>query len=214
MRIVDLTYTLENTMLVWPGNLRPRFHWHKRSSSEPANVTVMEMNAHTGTHVDAPLHFLADGETVDRLPLDHFWGKARLFRFREKPRGQAIPLSAALDSGFSLGDAKIFVMDTGIEALAETKDYNLCFPYPSIELLDWLLERGMRTYMTNATGLDLPAPDDPSPVHKHLFRRGVPVVENLRNLGELPEGKDFTICAMPLKLGEREGSPCRAAAMV
>jgi kynurenine formamidase len=50
--------------------------------------------------------------------------------------------------------------------------------------------------------------------HKFLFERGIPIIENLKNLRELPVNANFTVCAMPLLLYAREGSPCRAAAMI
>lgn len=214
MRIIDLTYTLDDTMLVWPLNQRPVYQWLKRANSDAANVTRLDMNAHTGTHVDAPLHFLMGGMSLEKLPLDYFWGKARLFRSKEKPHGQEITLQTVLDSGFGMGDAKIFVLETGIQILAEQRDYNYLFPVPGHDLLDWLLAQGVTTFMTDATAIDFPAEADDSPRHKKWFAKGFPVVENLKNLAELPENEDFTICAMPLKMPGREGSPCRAAAWV
>lgn len=214
MRIIDLTYDLDDKMVVWPGNQRPVYEWLKRGNSDACNVTRLDMNAHTGTHVDAPLHFLMDGDPLDKIPLDRFWGKARLFRFREPPKGQEVSLKTVLDSGFSMGDASIFVLETGIEVLAEQRDYNFLFPIPGFDLLDWLIESGVKTFMTDATAIDVPAEAASSPRHRRLFAKGMPVVENLKNLRELPENADFTICAMPLKMPGREGSPCRAAAWV
>ena len=69
-KIVDLTYPLNPDMLVWPENPRPVYEWIERSNTGSANVTYMSMCAHTGTHVDSPLHFVDGGETIDRLPLD------------------------------------------------------------------------------------------------------------------------------------------------
>lgn len=212
MRIVDLSYLLTDDMIVWPDNQRPIYQWLRRGDSDFCNVTRFDMVVHTGTHVDSPLHFLMEGETVDRLALDCFWGKARLFRFREEPAGQEVSLEAVRASGFTFGDAKIFVMHTGIDSLAGQRDYNYKYPVPSHDLIDWLLEQGMIAYMTDATAVDTPEENAMSPRHKRIFRKGLPVVENLAHLGEIPENADFEIVAMPLRLAGREGSPCRAAA--
>ncbi|MDR1536312.1 MAG: cyclase family protein [Planctomycetota bacterium] len=214
MKIIDLTYDVFDRMVVWPGNQRPIFQWKCRANSEHVNVTRLDMEAHTGTHVDSPHHFLMDGQTVDRIGLEHFWGKARLFRGRAKPNGQEITLKEVADSGFSPGGAGIFVMDTGISIYAEQRDYNYLYPVPSLELLDWLVRQGVIAYMTDATAIDKPEESRDSPRHKRFFSHGFPVVENLRNLDLIPENRDFIICAMPLKLRDREGSPCRAAAMI
>ena len=60
-RIVDLTYTVSSEMLVYPGTERPTFQWIGRVNSEGYNLTRMTMLVHTGTHVDAPKHFLDQG---------------------------------------------------------------------------------------------------------------------------------------------------------
>lgn len=210
-RILDLSYPLSPEMVVWPGNRRPVYEWLERLETGAANVTYMSLCVHTGTHVDSPLHFSTEGVTIDRLPLDHFWGQARLFVLPNRYENYEIPKSAVSETDFEFGDATIFILSTGIEACAEKQDYNLRFPYPSIELLEWLLEQGMRCYMTDATSID-PYGDPISSRHRYLFSQGCPIVENLRNLNYLPINKSFTLCAMPLALSGREGSPCRAAA--
>lgn len=212
--IVDLSYPLRQSMVVWPGEGRPVFEWKARANAEGCNVSYIRMPAHTGTHVDAPLHFLAEGEPLEALPLENFWGKARMFKFGELPAGQEIPLDAVKNGDFSLGDASIFVMQTEIERFTETRDYNLKFPVPSAELLEWLITQGMKTYMTNAPSVDRFAESDECPRHKLLFENSIPIVENLKNLIKLPINTDFTICAMPLLMMGREGSPCRAAAII
>jgi kynurenine formamidase len=213
MRIVDLTYTLSEHMLVLPGNPRPVFEWIKRDNSDSYNSTYIRIGAHTGTHCDAPLHFIPEGQTIDSVDLNRFWGLARLYRVKEKPHNQEITLKQVLDSGFELGQAKIFVLDSGIAAYAEQRDYNYIYAVPGQDLLDWLIDQGAVSFMTDITNIDLPT-ESKSLRHKKLLGKGIPIVENLRNLDQVPENKTFTICAMPLKLDKREGSPCRAAAWI
>lgn len=212
MRIIDLTYTVADTMVVWPGNQRPIFEWKSRVNSDNCNATIMSVNCHTGTHVDSPLHFVPGAQTVDKVPLERFFGKARLFRFREPPNGQKVTLKMVKDSRFAMDDAEIFVLDTGISVFAETRDYNFKFPVPDFDLLEWLIASGVKSFMTDATAIDFPTEADASPRHVLWFKSGYPVVENLKNLDQLPENKTFIVSAMPLKLDGREGSPCRAAA--
>jgi kynurenine formamidase len=212
-KIVDLTYPLKSDMLVWPGNPRPVYEWIERANTGSANVTYLRMCAHTGTHVDAPLHFIDGGDSLDKVSLDRFWGKARMFTVEDSMEGWEIPRSAVEGSGFSLGDATIFILRTKIERYAEVRQYNLEYAYPSIDLLGWLLSQGMTCYMTDATSID-PYSDKESLRHHCVLERGCPVVENLRNLALLPtdKAKSFVVSAMPLALPGREGSPCRAAA--
>ena len=211
--IIDLSYPLKPEMLVWPDSDRPVYEWKSRLNSEGWNETYIRMSAHTGTHVDAPLHLNQDGKPLEDLQLNNFWGNARLFRVNDIPNNQDIALEMLQNSSFRLEDAKIFIMQTGIERFSETREYNYRYPIPSIELLEWLAQNGMITYMTDASSVDR-ANDIEMRNHRFLFEHGIPIIENLRNLSKLPENTSFTVCAMPLLLHGREGSPCRAAAMI
>jgi kynurenine formamidase len=211
--IIDLSYPLKPEMLVWPNSDRPVYEWKRRINSEGWSETYIRMSTHTGTHVDAPLHLDQEGKPLEEMQLENFWGIARLFRMSDMPNNQDITLEDVQRSGFSLDGAKIFIMQTGIEHFAENQDYNYKYPIPSIELLDWLVQNGMNSYMTDATSVDR-ADDIEMKNHKFLFEHGTPIVENLKNLSKLPVNTNFTVCAMPLLLHGREASPCRAAAMI
>jgi kynurenine formamidase len=211
-RIVDLSYPVSSDMLIYPGTERPAFQWLGRANSEGYNLTRMTMLVHTGTHVDAPLHFFDGVPSIDEIPLDAFFGVARLFRYAHSPAGQEITLQDVVDSGLRLQEDEIFVLATGIENYAEQREYNYLFPYPSEDLAQWLVERKIKAYMTDATAVD-PFGSPDSPIHHIILGAGIPIVENLRNLAELPENRPFIISALPLKLRGREGSPCRAVAL-
>jgi len=189
------------------------YEWKSRINSEGWNETYIRMSTHTGTHIDAPLHIIQEGEPLEDLQLSRFWGKARLFKISEPPNNQDITLEMLHNSNFQLNGAEIFVMQTGIEQFAETREYNYTYPIPSIDLLEWLVKNGMSSYMTDAASVDR-SNDREMRNHVFLLGRGIPIVENLKNLSKLPVNEDFTICAMPLLLSSREGSPCRAAAMI
>jgi arylformamidase len=212
IRIVDLSYTVSSEMLVYPGTERPTFQWIGRLNSEGYNLTRMRMLVHTGTHVDAPKHFLDQVKCIDEMPLESFIGPCKMFRYENKPNNQEIDLNTVLKSGFDLSEGDIFLISTGIAAYTETQDYNFLYPYPSDELLEWLIDKNIKAYMTDATSVD-PVDAKNSPRHKMLLRAGIPIVENLCNLNELPINKHFIVSALPLKLGGREGSPCRAIAL-
>ncbi len=212
-RIVDLSYTISSDMLVYPHTERPSCQWVGRVNSEGYNLTRITMSVHTGTHVDAPKHFLDGVPCIDQIPLEKFFGTCRLFRAGEGPTRRAITLDEVRSSGFDLHEHDIFVLATGIEAFAEKGEYNTLYPFPSKDLILWLIEKKISAYMTDATSVD-PVEAADSPNHHLILGAGIPIVENLRNLTELPTGKPFTICALPLKLGGREGAPCRAVALL
>jgi len=211
-RIIDLSYTISNDMLVYPDTEQPSFQWIKRVNSEGVNLTRITMLVHTGTHVDAPKHFLDNVPCIEEISLDSFFGPCKLFRYSNKPANQEITLEEVQRSGFNLNQEDIFLLATGIEAFAETREYNYLYPFPSEKLIRWLISKKIKAYMTDATSVD-PVGAEGSPKHHLLLGAGIPIVENLCNLSQLPEEKPFIIFALPLKLGGREGAPCRAVAL-
>jgi kynurenine formamidase len=211
--IVDLTYPIESEMLVNTGLRRPVFEWLMRINSEGLNVTKMDMIVHSGTHIDAPYHAIADGQTIDEIPPRRFFGRAKLFRASNAKYSSEIKLEDVEKSGFSIDKNTIFVLETGIEKYSNTKEYNLKYSVPSMELVDWLIEKGISAFMTDITNIDFPDECD-FKRHKLLLGANIPIVENLRNLSRIPFNEEFIICALPLPLKGREGSPCRAVAIM
>lgn len=212
-RIVDLSYPVSSDMLIYPNTERPIFQWLGRVNSEGYNLTKMTMLVHTGTHVDAPTHFLENVQSIDEIPLDAFFGVSRLYRYPHLPTGQVITLDEVIESGFQLNEGDIFVLSTGIENYAEKREYNYMFPYPTEEFAKWLVSKKIKAYMTDATAVD-PVGSEGSPIHHIILGAGIPIVENLCNLAKLPTKKPFIISTLPLKLKGREGSPCRAIAIL
>ncbi len=212
IKIIDLSYPLRSDMMVYPGTERPVYQWLGKVNSEGYNLTRMSMVVHTGTHVDAPSHFIENGSTLDEIPLDRFLGTAKLYRYTKMPTGQEITLDDVNSSGFELEENQIFVLATGIEKYAETARYNEHFPVPADDLLNFLIDKKIKAYMTDATAVDA-VNSETDAKHKQLLGAEIPIVENLRNLHQLPENSPFLISALPLYLSGREGSPCRAVAI-
>lgn len=212
-KIIDLSHTLSSDMLVYPGTERPVFQWLGRANSEGFNLTRFTMLTHTGTHIDAPKHFLDDVICIDEIPLNKLFGKACIFRNNKKLKGQEISLEEIIASGFQLEENQIFIMETGIEKYAETKQYNEIFPYPSKEVIEWLISKKIKAYMTDATTVD-PVGTKDSLNHHLLLGADIPIVENLKNLYLIPKDKEFFISALPIKLKGRDGAPCRAVALI
>ena len=155
---------------------------------------------------------ILDVATIDTLALDRLFGTAVMFKYKQPPLSQEITLQDLESDEFEVEAHSIFVMHTGIEEFAETRDYNYHFPVPSNELLNYLVDKKIKAYMTDATSLDTVA-SGVNDKHLILLKAGIPIVENLMNLYLLPESKPFLISALPLKLAGREGAPCRAIAI-
>lgn len=209
--LIDLSYPMTDDMMVYPGDSRPVFEWIGRVNSEGFNGTKLTMHLHTGTHIDAPFHQLENGEPIDRLPLDRFIGRAVLFRFREEPQSQEIPLEAVAAAGLPIREGDIFILDTGIARYAETKKYYTEFPVPSDALCEWLVKKKIGVLASDVSTIDRIG--EGVGKHRILLRAGIPLVENLCHLERLPEGKPFTMFLLPIHLPGREAAMCRAAAL-
>jgi kynurenine formamidase len=215
--IIDLSGLVSPSMAVFPGDPAPRFRRLKRIGSDGFNLSGVDIGVHGGTHVDAHLHVVEGGASVDGVELDRLWGRARLARLKGPPTDREIPLPEALDCGLDLAAIRagigIVVVDTGLSLLGDAAGAAAVFPHPSLELLDALLEAGIRSYMTDAPSVD-PVDSESLPRHRRLLGGGVPIVENLRNLSAISLNGPFTIVALPIKLDQLEAAPCRAAAWV
>jgi kynurenine formamidase len=168
----------------------------------------LEFGCHVGTHIDAPLHFLAGEPGVDRLSLDRFVGKGVVIR---AGNGES-PLVLGLEvcSGIDLAPLDFVLFDTGWDRHWGTERYYREWSYLSLELAEMLAGAGLK-----GVGLDTPSldPFGGQDAHDICARTGMINIENLANLGALPR-EGFTLLVMPLKLEGTEASPVRAVAMV
>jgi len=162
------------------------------------------MGCHTGTHIDLPLHFKAGEPALEDYPLARCFGRARVFTV---PQGRIT--ATALD-GIDLSDLDFVLLRTGWERHWGTPRYYRDWPWLDPGLADLLACAGLC-----GVGLDSPSVDqlDVHASHEKLAAAGLINVENLANLGRLPD-ESFLFVAMPLKLEGAEASPVRAVALI
>jgi kynurenine formamidase len=217
-RKVDLTYLLHNGMMTYPTHYHPfteivqlgRFGIEERESRR------VTLGTHTGTHCDAPRHFVPGGETVENLDLDVLIGPAFVVDF-----SHAAPLQMFDVDDFTtqLGDRQPerIVMHFGWDKHWGNlqKFYNEN-PYISDAAAQWMVDNGVRLL-----AMDTPMPDSPkhgrgtdndSPCHRILLGNGVVLVEYLCNLGALTR-PDIELIVLPLKIKDGDGSPVRCVAI-
>lgn len=218
MKIIDLTCKIHEDMPVFPGDPAVSFKPVCTFEQNGCRVTELCMGSHTGTHIDAPRHFLEDGDStaVTEIPLDSLVGEAVCVRaeLRHVPGEQhpVMDLSDEVKALIRPGDRVI--LSTGWEAKAGTPAFFHEYPIFAKELLTFLLGKEIRMI-----GIDLPTvesssdPKDSSAMHKIILARGIIPVEGLVNLSELI-GRRFFFSAAPLSLKDGDGSPVRAYAMM
>lgn len=214
MTLIDLSRTIRTGMTRVPGlpevEVRPLL---QIASGHHVNVAELRLATHAGTHVDAPAHFLADGPTIDRLPLERFRGRGVLVSVHREA-GEAIP--AADLAGVEIRPGDVVLLHTGWDACFDSPAYQT-HPFLDEAAARLLVERGAAMVGVDCLNVEMPPAMRPEgftfPVHRTLLGAGVLVIENLTNLGAL-RGHTFRVQAFPLRVDNGDGAPARVVAEV
>jgi len=200
-RIYDVTYSVSEKLPVWPGD--PPIAVERTaeiSKGHPANLTRITMGSHTGTHVDAPAHFIDGGATVDRIPIGRFIGKARVVRV-DGPSIRATEIRR-LDLA---GVTKVLFRTRNSRKLRRRRfDQGYVAVAPSGARR--LVEKGIDLVGVDYLSVE-PFANRRFETHKILLGAGVVVVEGL-DLAKVPEG-DYELLCFPLLLKGGDGAPAR-----
>jgi arylformamidase len=211
-RFVDLTHLLENNQPGYPGDPALRIRPFHTIAVSGYNVAEITASTHQGTHLDAPHHFFEDGTTVDRIPLDRFFGEAELVDFAP---GSALAPHSVI--GVAMLEAHAGAFAPGVRVLCRTgwdrrwgqAGFFTDHPSLTIEAARWIAARRIALL-----GLDMPSPSAQEfDVHRILLGPDarIVIVESLANLDQLPPR--FTLTCYPLRLAGGDGSPIRAVAI-
>ncbi len=203
----DVTVPITERMPVWPGDPQVKVEWLARTDRGDAlNLSRLSLSSHTGTHVDAPSHFVHQGLTVDRLPLDLFIGPAFVAEMAGL-EGRAIRAEDLAALSLPQGTVRL-LLKTGNSCFWQGRESSFRADYVHLtpEAARWLVEHGIRLIGVDYLSVEaLDAADHR--VHHTLLGAGVLVVEGL-DLSEVPAGPCHLVC-LPLKVEGGEGAPAR-----
>lgn len=214
-RIVDLSRPLDAGTPVYPGDPPVRFSPHARVERDGFNLLRVEMGSQSGTHADAPFHFLEGGARIDEVDPTLFVGPGVVVDVRHRGEREAITAVDVEPWRAQLVPGVVVVLWTGWSERYGTAAY-LDHPYLGEDACRVLLDAGVRTI-----GLDTPSidetPDDEHPgagfgCHLLVAGAGGIVVENLARLEEIDFAEPF-FSLLPLRLTGADGAPVRAVAM-
>lgn len=184
-------------------------------AEDGVNVTHASFAVHTGTHVDAPSHFLADGESITDIPLDRFVGRGLLVTVERGPR-EEIPVADLAPALTKAGPETMLCLRTGWDTKFTEAEVYRQYPYLSLDAAKALVEAGIKMIALDTPSPDLPEGGRPPgfdwPVHRILMRGGVLVTEQLSGLGQLAGVSEFRLSAMPIALTGSDGAPARVVA--
>ncbi len=205
MTIYDISLPISEVLPVWPGDPPVHItHSSRLDLGDEATVSRLNFGAHTGTHVDAPAHFVAGGTGVDRLDLDLLVGPAMVVHVLEASTISA-DLLESLDIPPRTERVLFRTRNTELWARHST-EFDKEFVAITEDGARWLVSRGVR--LVGVDYLSVAPFRDPVPTHQTLLRAGMIVVEGL-DLGQVAQGRYQFIC-LPLKLAGGDGAPARA----
>lgn len=205
MPIIDITLTITNDLVTWPDGPRVEMVQFSRiADGARSNNTKLSMGAHTGTHVDAPAHFVLGGSTVEAMDLNVLIGPALVV---EVPDADEITPDVLDGLAIPAGTQRL-LFRTRNSALwtRHEPDFRTDYVAVSGSAARWLVEHGVR--LVGVDYLSVAPWNDLLTCHDVLLGAGVVVVEGLA-LDGVPAGEYQLIC-LPTKLGGSDGAPARA----
>lgn len=226
MPIYDLTLPISPRLAVWPGD--PPVEIVREmdiAQGDPFNLTRLNISAHTGTHMDAPRHFIPTGAAIDQLPLDRLMGPAWVAEVGEGKDGKAgeedrkdrktwdaggrLVTAAVLDGlDIPAGVTRLLLKTANSRWWVGplTPAFHQDFVALDASAAAWLVERGVE--LVGIDYLSIERGDDESfPVHTALLGAGIVILEGL-NLHAVAPGA-YHLIALPLKLADADGAPAR-----
>ncbi len=213
MESIDLTLEISNKLPSFPGSPRPQFISWADKKSDGYNLELIFLSSHSGTHIDAPFHFIDKGFTIDKIPLKRLVSDAVLCRLKKGP-GESITKKDILDfearrGKIKSGDSVIF--ETGWYHNLTQKDYFTKNPGLSESAAKYLVQCKIGLVGIDSPNID-PGKDSKFSAHHILLKKGILILENLCNLEKIKKSR-FKLIVLPLKLKGATGSPVRAIAL-
>ena len=220
MRLIDLTIPWGPEVEPVPNNPRIFYmpiYQHELHGFSTAYATF---SIHTGTHIDAPYHFIKDGLTMEQVPLEWLNGPAVLLDLRTVARPkQALTvemLRAAAGDPTELRDRRVVLWSGWAEERWNSPTFYGDNPYLANEAAQWLVDAGARALAVDFAvdgGPPKPPGQPKYPVHVITLGANVCLIENLINLNQIGK-RHFTLIAMPVPVKGGNGGPARVAAWV
>ena len=202
MSFHDISLKLTGETIRWvtapPFELEER---RRMSKGDPNNSSALNMSVHSGTHIDAPFHFVADGNTIDQLPVERFIGPALVFAV-EAERS----ITKEHVAGIRLDGATRVLFKTRNSELLHQREYDPDFVAFSVEAAQSLVELGVE--LVGLDYLSVAHADEQVPVHRAFLDHGVVLLEGI-DLSAVAPGRYELMC-LPIPLGDSDGAPCRA----
>ncbi len=212
---IDISVEMRDGMVHWPGDPECKISLFvklgdpikgQKGKTIPCNLTQMSLSAHTGTHMDAPRHFIKDGRTMESMPLKAVVGRCRVIELKDK---KAITVKELKPHKLKKGERVLFKTRNSTKSwkMAKTSKFDEKFIYIPADTAQYLVDCGIQT-----VGVDYLSVggymQDGVECHQILLGAEVWIIEGL-DLSKVKPGKYDLVC-LPLKILGADGAPARA----
>jgi kynurenine formamidase len=210
---IDLTLIISQNLPSFPGSPKPHFISWSKIKSDGYNLELIFLSTHTGTHLDAPFHFIKKGKKIHEILLNRLISNAILINI-QKEANQLITKSDIIEfekKVTRINNDSTVIFSTGWQKNLQKEYYFKKNPGLSASAARYLVSKKV-----NLVGIDSPSIDTGNDtkfsVHQILSRNNVLILENLCNLEKISRNH-FMLIVLPLKLKDATGSPVRAIAV-
>jgi len=210
-RLVDLSHPLTERVPIYPGDPEPKIFTATTVAADGYNLSHVHIGTQTGTHIDAPFHFLDDGATIDRMPLALTVGPGVVVRVPGKRPFEEITLADLEPHRDRLGPGRIVLFATGwYENTGSERFFE--HPFLAEDAGRAILDAGVLTIAIDTLNADRTG-GEAFPVHEAFAAAGGFIAENLAGTAALTPGVDPLLLLLPLDLVGCDGAPIRAVAL-
>ena len=212
MKPIDLTLTISKSIPNFPGSPKPQFILWSNIENDGYNLELLFFSSHTGTHIDAPYHFIKNGLKIHQIPLDRLMGKAILIKLKKtknEPITKLDIISFEKRNGIISNNSSIFFF-TGWQKNLDKNNYFTENPGLAISAAKYLVLKKINLVGIDSPSIDL-GKDESYNIHRILSKNNILIVENLSNLNKI-SSNEFNFIILPLKIKNATGSPVRAVA--
>ncbi len=206
-KVIDLTLPINGNCS--GASIEPA----KTLAKDGWNATTLHLYSHSGTHMDAPVHFGVNDKTIDKTPVNRFISEAWVVDLTDIRPKESITVGHLHTIADAIENGQSIILHTGWSKKLGTDEYRNALPRISLELAHWLGQKGV-----NILGVEPPSVADVNnleevtEIHTILMENDIIIVEGLTNLDKLSKNKVILI-ALPLKVENGDGAPTRVIAL-
>ena len=209
-KMVELSWEIFDTTPIYPGDPEPRIETTHTIEKDYYNLSGVYVGTQTGSHVDAPYHFRNDGDTIDKMEPDFFFGPAIVVRVTDKKAEEKITMEDMKPYMGKIGPGTIVLFNTN---WYKNRGADLFYTHPFIagDVAEWLVAQGVRFIAIDTMNADRSNGTE-FPVHDLFADKRLMIGENWAYLDRI-DFENVWIAAFPWKIQGCDGSPVRAVAM-